>query len=242
MNAMIFAAGLGTRLRPITDSIPKAMVEVGGVKMIDRAINNVRRAGAERIVVNVHHHADVLSDYLCAYDDVIISDESDCLLDTGGGLLAARRWLDSSLCLVCNADILTDFDLSEIVSAHDISSRVATLLVDVKRESSRKLLFDDNLIMKGWTNVKSGETKPSGLDADGLIQAAFGGIHVVSPEIFPALQSYADRVGDVFSITSFYIDSCREKNVYGFVSASECQWFDVGSCDRLATARRLFIE
>ncbi len=244
MKAMIFAAGLGTRMRPLTDNKPKALVSVNGVKMIDRAIGIMKKAGADTIVVNVHHFADMLTEYIRDnYNNVTISDERECLLDTGGGVLAARRWLDGKEPIVLfNADILTDVDVATMVERHAYKGSEATLLVDDKRESSRKLLFNDGGEMCGWINEKDGVVKPSGLDTSDLKRFAFGGVHVISPSIFVELERYAQVHGAKFSITSFYIDVCRNAHISAYLAPKPYQWYDIGSVEKLVTATSNFID
>lgn len=234
---MIFAAGLGTRLRPLTDNRPKALVEVGGVAMLERVIRRLVEAGADKIVVNVHHFPDMVIDWLAARDfgvEIVVSDERECLLDTGGGILKARPLLDGDEpFIVHNADILTDLDLRAMVDAHHRADAVATLLV-APRQSSRYLLFDDAMTLSGWTNVKTGEVRPAGIVPDRLSPLAFGGVHVISPAIFPLLEEYARSEGDKFSITPFYVDICRRAVVKGYLPATPYRWYDIGSPAKLA--------
>lgn len=247
MKAMIFAAGLGTRLRPLTDSKPKALVELRGIPMLGRVIDRLRLVGVNEIVVNVHHFADKVRDYLESRDfgvTIHVSDESDLLLDTGGGILAARQWLDSGdnePFIVHNADILTDVDLRSMVERHLHDEAMATLLVD-RRDTSRYLMFDSEDTLKGWINVKTGETKQATLDMTSLTRLAFGGVHVISPSIFDRLECYQSEVGRVFSIVPFYVDACRYSVIKGFRPAAGTQWFDIGSVEKLADAEHNFQE
>lgn len=239
MKAMIFAAGLGTRLRPLTDSCPKALVSVGGRPMLDRVIERLVACGVNEIVVNVHHHAGMVIDFLRQLDipgvKFFVSDESDCLLDTGGGILNARRFLDGDEpFIVHNADILTDFDLGRMVSRHKESGVDATLLVS-DRKTSRYLLFDSKeLQMTGWMNISTGEVKPAGMVTDGMRALAFGGVHVLSPSIFNSLSGYSSV--PKFSITSFYIDRCRDLDIRGYIPAEKYMWHDIGSIEKLKEA------
>ncbi|MDE6174694.1 MAG: NTP transferase domain-containing protein [Duncaniella sp.] len=160
MKALIFAAGLGTRLGSITQTCPKALVEVGGEPMLKRVILKLKRAGIDDMVVNIHHHADMIRDYLSSNNNfgvnILLSDESNELLDTGGGLLKAKDLLvTDSPVLLHNADILTDFNVSEMIESHRKSEADVTLLV-AQRTTSRYLLFDDTLRMKGWTDIGTG--------------------------------------------------------------------------------------
>lgn len=240
MKAMIFAAGLGTRLRPFTERHPKALVPVGGVPMLGRVICKLRDAGISRIVVNVHHFADQIEEYLYANanfgTDIAVSDERAMLLDTGGGLLHAAPLLedDKEPVILHNADILCDFPISAMLTDHVRTGALATLLVS-GRQSSRHLLFDNRRLMRGWENVSTGQVKPGGLDTAGLRAMAFGGVHIVSGDIFPHLRGYrAD--GGAFSITDFYIDICCRCQIAGHTPTEPFMWHDVGRPGSLAEA------
>ena len=243
---MIFAAGLGTRLRPLTADRPKALVEVAGVTMLERVINHVKEAGVTDITVNVHHFAQMIVDFIASHNNfgvnIHVSDERELLLDTGGGILAARRWLDGDEpILVHNADILTTVDVKEMASAHNNSGAISTILVKA-RETQRYFLFDDDNTLKGWINKSTGQTRPNSLhyqESDGLRELAFGGVHVISPAIFPALERYAMK-DKVFSITSFYIDNCTSMPIKAFVPDKDYTWLDVGKPETLEMANRLF--
>lgn len=226
---MVFAAGIGSRLKPFTLYHPKALVEVGGKPMLGRVIEAIKRAGVTEVVVNVHHFAQQIADYISRNDNfginIHISDESAELLDTGGGLLAARQWLDDSEpILLHNADILTDLDLSTLHLRGD-----ATLAVS-NRESSRQLFFDPDGRLCGWVNHSTGETKgnPHGK------AMSFSGIHIVSPQIFPALEAYGQKV---FSLTPFYVANAANLNIQG-TDISSSKWFDVGRPESLESARQ----
>lgn len=238
MKAMIFAAGLGTRLRPLTDNMPKALVEVNGVPMLERVILHLKNCGFDRIMVNVHHFADMIIDFLRENDDfgidITISDERDQLLDTGGALVKAREWLDGEEpFLVHNADILTDLDLREMMLRHKESCADASLLV-ASRESSRYLLFDDFGRLHGWTNVKTGECMPEGIVPSDYSQLAFGGIHVISPALIKSMVEYCPH--DAFSITPFYVKSCNDISIYSYMPDRQYAWFDIGKPSTLSAA------
>ena len=244
MKAVVFAAGLGTRLYPITESMPKALVEVGGKPMLLRVLEKLRDAGINEIVINVHHFADMIIDYLRSNNwfglRIIISDERRQLLDTGGGILAARSYLDDGEPFIAhNADILTDFNLPEMIMRHNDSGADVTLL-SADRPSSRYLLFDEEQRMRGWTNTKTGEVKPAGIKSDGLRRLAFGGVHVISPTVFKKLDEYSRVVGGVFSITPFYVDYCEKLDMRGYVPSENYHWFDVGRPETLEKARQLY--
>ena len=243
MKAMIFAAGLGTRLRPLTDNMPKAMVPVAGKPMLQRVIENVAYYGFHDIVVNIHHFGQQIIDFLATNDNfgqnIVISDERDLLLDTGGGIKKARHLLnDGEPFLVHNADILTTLDLRRMYQSHCESDADATLLIK-ERKTERYLLFDDNNRLHGWINKKTGETRPSCFDhtKHSYQEFAFGGIHIISPTIFDTLESYSNE--PKFSITPFYIDKCRELNIQGY-NPSGYEWFDIGKPETLELANQFF--
>lgn len=247
MRALIFAAGLGTRLKPFTLEHPKALVPVGGVPMLERVIRKLKAAGIDRMVVNVHHFADQIIGFLSANNnfgvDISVSDESGQLLDTGGGILAAREWLDAGEpVLVHNADILTDFDISGMMRSHLEQRADATLLV-AERATSRYLLFDQDLRMRGWTNVATGEVRMPCLcserSAASLRRLAFGGVHIISPSVFGALEAYAGGVR-AFPIMPFYISECGSMVIGGYMPSAPYRWHDVGKPESLAAAEADF--
>lgn len=244
MKAMIFAAGLGTRLRPLTDSKPKAIVELCGVPMLERVILKLKDAGIEEFIINVHHFAGQIKDFLESKRNfgvsIHISDESDKLLDTGGGILKARKWLDGKEpFIVHNADIYTDFDINEMVKEHDESEADVTLLVS-ERETSRYLIFNGCGRMTGWENVKTGEKRsPYGaLDESDCYPLAFGGIHIINPSIFPYLEEYSGN-NDKFSITPFYTDYCAWLDIRGFKPSNAYNWVDIGRIESLRIAENI---
>lgn len=246
MKAMIFAAGIGSRLKPFTEYHPKALVPVGGVPMLERVIVKLKKAGVSHMVVNVHHFSPQIIEFLQSKDyfgcDISISDESGRLLDTGGGLLNARQWLDSDdePIILHNADILTDFEIRHMMRWHQSSDSDITLLVD-HRSSSRMLYFDDFGKLHGWRNLNTGEAQPSEqhITAD-LTPMAFGGVHILNPSVFVALAEYSIVSGPVFSIMPFYLSNLQRLNIYGYLPNQPFCWFDVGSASKLADAE-LFI-
>ena len=249
-QAMIFAAGLGTRLRPLTDTMPKALVRVGGEPLLWHVIMNLKAGGFERIVVNVHHFADQIIDYLKANSnfglDIRISDESNQLLDTGGGIRKAVPLFDpSSPILIHNVDILSNTNLAKLYDS--AANHDATLLVS-KRETSRYLIFDDEMRLREWINVKTGEKKPQSphppvggfTDAQdspnpgaGGLLFAFSGIHVFSPRLFPLMAEWPDK----FGIIDFYLDACQKADVRGYLKA-DLRLLDVGKIGSLSEAEK----
>jgi len=238
MKAMIFAAGLGTRLKPLTDTMPKALVPVGGVPLLQRVATRILDAGIRDIVVNTHHFAEQIAGYV-ALDPVLqacvrISPEPDRLLETGGGLLHARTLLEGDgPVLVHNVDILSNLDLHQFIArAHP--DALATLVVS-ERATSRYLLFDDDLRLVGWTDTRSGEVRSPfpALDPSRCRRLAFAGIHLVSDRIFGVMEAlgFAGR----FSIIDFYLRAATGYPVYGYVP-DRFAMLDVGKADSLEQA------
>lgn len=254
-KAIVFAAGKGTRLRPLTDHMPKALAEVGGEPILKRVIMKLKNAGIREIVVNVHHFAQQIKDYIDANHQfgviIHISDESEILLDTGGGILKASRWLDGGLepFIVHNSDILTDFDLQSMISDHCKHKRDVTLLCD-KRETSRYLLMDTDMRMHGWCNTTTKEVRPSDLKHATLYERyAFGGIHLMQPSVIGNLREYCDlrAAGSEcepsmmpFSIMDFFIESCSKLNIGGHRPSSPYFWHDIGKPESLRRADNIF--
>lgn len=218
MKAMIFAAGLGTRLKPLTDTMPKALVPVNGEPMLKMVLDRLIAAGYDDIVINIHHFASQIRDYVAANGNfgvrISFSDESDLLRDTGGGIKFAEPLLGAGEpFLVHNVDIDSNLDFGWFREQHR-DDAAATLLVS-RRETSRYLLFDDDMSLVGWQNIRTGEIRsPYGnIDPDQCTPLAFSGIHYASPSIFPLMQDFPD----VFGIIDFYLSICRTHVVRGVV-------------------------
>lgn len=235
MKAMIFAAGLGTRLKPITDTMPKALVPVCGQPLLYHVITKLVAAGYDDIIVNVHHFPDQIIDYLCIHDfgaHITISDERDFLRETGGGIKHVRSLLTEPF-LVHNVDIISNLDFKWLRERHR-EDALATIVVS-ERKTQRYFLFDEDGRLKGWTNVATGEVRsPFGdIDPNQYRKLAFAGIHLMSPAIFGAF----DRLGfgERFSITDFYLKACAEYPIYAAVPP-EFKMVDVGKFDTLPEA------
>lgn len=235
MKAMIFAAGLGTRLKPLTDRIPKALVPVGGQPLIDRVIAKLVNAGATEIVVNVHHLADQLISHLQDHDwgaEIRISDEREALLNTGGGLRHAAPLFSPTPepILIHNVDILSNVDLRALYAAHH---NCDALLLVSQRKTQRYLLFDDENRLRGWTNIATGEVRSPypNLDISGLRRLAFAGIHTFSPSLFERMASWPDN----FSIIDFYLSICTDSRICCYEQPG-LQLLDVGKVDTLHEA------
>ena len=227
---MIFAAGLGTRLKPLTDTMPKALVPVGGRPLLWHVIMKLKDSGFERIVVNVHHFAQQIIDYLAANQnfglDIRISDESEKLLETGGGIKKALPLFDPhSPILIHNVDILSNVDLSQL----DVD--VPTLVVS-ERKTKRYLQFDESMRLIGWKNIETGEVK--GREGRSL---AFSGIHVFHPSLFPFLNDWPER----FPVMDFYLKVCAHHLVRG-IEVKNLQLLDVGKLDTLEQAKSFIMH
>nr|WP_319267856.1 nucleotidyltransferase family protein [uncultured Draconibacterium sp.] len=238
MQAMIFAAGLGTRLKDETADKPKAMVDVGGKPLLQRAIEKLSAEGVSKIVVNVHHFAPLVIDFINSKDwgiPVLISDESDKLLETGGGLkFASHLFSPNEPILIYNVDILSSINLHDIFAQHTKTKAIATLVVR-QRETQRYFKFDSEHNLVGWINKKTGETKISQPENfQEAAEMAFSGIHIVEPEIFDFMPDE-----DRFSIVQVYLELAKTKNIKGYFDSSEL-WMDVGKPAQLEEARNIF--
>ena len=227
---MIFAAGLGTRLKPLTDTMPKALVRVGGQPLLWHVIMKLKAAGYERLVVNVHHFAQQIIDYLAENRnfglDIRISDETEQLLETGGGIKKALPLFDpAEPILIHNVDILSNLDLSALPTD-------APLLVVSQRKTKRYLQFDDEMRLVGWKNIETGEVK--GREGCSL---AFSGIHMFHPSLAPLLNEWPDR----FPIMDFYLKACADHLIRGY-EATDLRLLDVGKLDSLEQAEQLFFR
>lgn len=233
---MIFAAGLGTRLKPLTDKMPKALVPVAGKPMLEHVIKKLNAAGFDEIVINVHHFAQQIIDFLKVNNNfgiqIHISDETEALLDTGGGIKKASPYFNEPF-LVHNADILSNVDLKALYDFHIASGNDATLLVS-PRKTVRYLLFDNTNRLCGWINKDTLQTKPDGFVYQPEIQKeyAFGGIHVISPTLFKYMEN--DWTGK-FSIMDFYLQTCKEAHL-GSYAKENLHLIDIGKLDTLAKA------
>lgn len=250
MKAMIFAAGLGTRLKPFTDFHPKALAPIGGEPILGIVLSRLIDVGVSEFVINIHHFGQQIIDYLASRNNfgvtIHISDERDLLLETGGGILKAAKWLDDDDFIVHNADILTDFDLGKMINFHIVNNSSATLLAD-KRQTRRYLVADgESMRMIGWTDISTGKVKPAGLEISQNCELlAFGGVHIFSPQLLPKLSDYAatltnNKTGEIpkFSIMDFYINVCGDSNINLYRPAEQYSWFDIGKPESLEAARQ----
>ena len=233
MKAMIFAAGMGTRLRPITNNIPKALVQVNGKTMLELVIEKLIRHGFDEIIINVHYFAEKIIRYLDKNNNfgirIEISNESDLLLDTGGGLKKAGWFFDDDRpFLLHNVDILSTVDLGQMYDHHLKTNNLATLSVQ-DRNSSRKLRFNNEALLCGWADKKKGEEKISRL-TDSLMEYAFNGIHVIDPKIFTMIEEEG-----VFSIIDLYLRLAGNHDI-GYYFNDHDSFLDIGTPEQLKRA------
>lgn len=240
MKALVFAAGLGTRLKPLTDTTPKALVPVGGVALLERVMRKLVAAGYNDIVINVHHFADQIRDFVAAHDNfgvkVSFSDETDLLRETGGGIRHAAPLLESGSepFLVHNVDILSNLDLAWFRAQHQAGD-LSTILVS-DRPTQRYFLFDDAGLLVGWTNIATGEVRSpyAGIDPDCCTRLAFAGIHCISPDIFPLMRDWPEK----FGIVDFYLSVCRTHAIRAAVMPG-LVLHDVGKVSELSLLDKL---
>lgn len=243
MRALIFAAGLGTRLKPLTDTMPKALVPVGGKPLLWHVVKKLESAGITDVVINVHHFADQIIDYVHGQDDfgikVTFSDERDLLRETGGGIRHARKFLEGDSFLIHNVDILSDLDIDWFISQARPDAISNVLVSD--RKTKRYLLFDDDMRMVGWTNVQTGEVRSPypDLDPDKYRKLAFSGVHLISDRIFTIFDD--DGWGERFPIMDFYVQECASCPIYG-VLPEQLRMIDVGKIDSLDETESFLIN
>lgn len=235
---MIFAAGLGTRLQNETLAKPKALVEVGGKPLLQRAIEKLKNEGITEIVINVHHFSELVISFIKENDFEIpihISDETEKLLDTGGGLKkAAYYFKGTEPILIYNVDIISNLDLNLLLLDHLKSGALVTLAVR-NRETQRYFKFDSEMNLAGWINKKTGETKVSVPEKyDKSAAMAYSGFHIIQPEIF-SMMPETDR----FSVTDFYLELAKTHLIKGFIDNSDL-WMDVGKPEQLEEVRKIF--
>jgi NDP-sugar pyrophosphorylase family protein len=237
MKAMLLAAGLGARLKPLTDQKPKALVEVGGITLLERAVGLLKRHGVDEIILNVHHFAGLIEEFLEEKGHfglkMILSDEREQLLDTGGGLKKAAWFFeDGAPFFVYNVDILTDLDLSAMYRAHGQSGCLATLAVR-RRTAGRYLLFDGQMTLLGWCNRNTGETRWCGPGDRAAAEYAFSGIQVFDPAIF---RYFPDM--QVFSLVELYLRAGAAGRVCGYAH-DDSLWMDAGKIQDLEQAEEM---
>ena len=239
VHGLIFAAGLGTRLKPLTDRMPKALVPLAGKPLLQWQVEKLRDAGITDIIVNVHHFPDMIIDTIRANQgwncNIAVSDEREMLLDTGGGLKKIKNEklkIINEPILACNVDILSNIDLRALISAYERTG-VSQLVVS-KRETQRYLCFDEKDRLCGWTNIKTGEVRPNNgtwkiEDAQLL---AFSGMQILSPDVLAMLDTMKE---DKFSLIDFYLSICGKAELKAFVP-NDYRMMDVGKIDQIEEA------
>ena len=245
---MIFAAGLGTRLKPLTDTMPKALVPLAGKTLLQWQIEKLKAAGITDIVVNVHHFADKIIDYLRENDNfgccIQVSDERDMLLETGGGLRKAQPFLTSNLSplasspiLVCNVDILSNIDIPTLLKAYNPDEM--GVVVVYPRDTQRYLLFDDSCRLCGWTNIATGEVRGPVADNQYPIantrKLAFSGMQVLNPRIFEVMDKVVAEKGEKFSLIDLYLNIAEKEILRAFIPENY-RMMDVGKINQLSEA------
>lgn len=228
MKAFILAAGLGTRLSPLTNHTPKALVPFQGKPLLQLAIEKLASEGVTSFVINVHHFADQVLSFLDKHNnfgfDIVISDETDQLLDTGGAILKAQDMLnETENFLVYNVDIMTDFPVSKLIQHHLASNALATLAVQ-RRETSRYLLFDDTMLLRGWMNTFTNE-KITDIDSPFSRKFAFSGIHILNHRVFELIEEKGK-----FSIIHMYLRMKNMERILGY-DITDYNWRDMGKPD-----------
>lgn len=241
MKAMILAAGLGTRLKPWTDKHPKALAEVNGKSLLQRNIEYLQTFNIKDVIVNVHHFAEQIIQVIDSNkgwgSNITISDETDAVLETGGGLLHAKWFFDREDFVLMNVDILADLDILAMRDYHqrhqmEQGHLLATLAV-TNRDSSRYFLFDESNSLCGWRNVKTGEEKLSN-DNPVFTPKAFSGIHIINPSIFDHIQQTGK-----FSMVDVYLDLAKQHAIKSY-DHSQGKFIDVGKPESVAKAERMF--
>jgi NDP-sugar pyrophosphorylase family protein len=240
MDAMIFAAGLGTRLRPLTNDRPKALIEVAGVPILERVARRLVQAGADRLIINTHHFPERIADFVDAQGgfgvEVHISHEPDEPLDTGGGLAqAAPLFRRDAPFMLHNCDVLSDIDLRALYRAHDDGTSLATLAV-LPARPERYLVFDD----AGLCGYAPREGGPDVCSRDPLGEPRrrhFTGIHVVSPEVLDTLPDPRP-----FSIINHYVALVKQNGRISGYEQSGAWWIDIGSHEQLQRADEMLRE
>lgn len=249
MKAMIFAAGLGTRLKPLTDTLPKALVPLAGKPLLQWQIERLKAAGITDIVVNVHHFPDMIINYLHDNDNfgcrIAVSDERDMLLETGGGLRKAEELLTSSPnspiasspILICNVDILSNIDIPTLLRAYN-PDEMGVVVVS-ERDTQRYLLFDEENRLCGWTNIATGEVRGEEAIRRGgeqvMKKLAFSGMQVLNPRIFDCMDKVVEQKGDKFSLIDLYL-SIAEKEILRAYIPENYRMMDVGKITQLSEA------
>jgi MurNAc alpha-1-phosphate uridylyltransferase len=238
MKAIIFAAGLGTRLGTLTENKPKALVEVNGKPMLEHVVTYLKSFGIRDIIVNVHHFGPLLINFIKQKNNfgihIEISDESDTLLDTGGGLIKASHFFaDGKPFVAHNVDVLSTTNLNEVLKLHEKKNALATLVVK-HRDTSRYLLCNAEGNISGWRNTKTGEeiiAKPS----TEYSEVAFSGIQIIDPKLFEC-----NHLTGKFSLTNMYLELAKTQTIASYLDKG--LWFDLGKPENITEAESTFFQ
>ncbi len=228
MKGMIFAAGLGKRLMPLTANKPKALVLYKNKTLLEHAIIKLEDAGITNIIVNVHHFADLIIDFIAKHQfraKISISDERDELLETGGGLKKAAWFFDQKPFIAYNVDIISNINLKELIEYHIKEDPIATLAVK-ERDSNRKLMFDENFRLSGWANLCTNKNiiaRPSAKNN----QFSFSGIQILNPKIFEFMPAK-----NKFSVIELYLNLAKHNRIIGYLDTQDF-WLDLGRPEHL---------
>ena len=250
MKAMIFAAGLGTRLKPLTDTLPKALVPLAGKTLLQWQIERLKAAGITEIVVNVHHFPDMIINYLQENNNfgctIHVSDERDMLLETGGGLRKAMKLLGDATkgdttkgdgILVCNVDILSNIDIPTLLQSYNPDEM--GIVVVSERDTQRYLLFDEENRLCGWTNIATGEIKGEAAkmqaNENRMKKLAFSGMQVLNPRIFDVMDKVVAEKGEKFSLIDLYLSIADKETLKAFIP-TDYRMMDVGKIAQLSEA------
>ena len=234
MKAMIFAAGLGTRLGKITENIPKALVDINGKTALQLAVEKCSSYGFNDIIINVHHFADMVEEEVSRLNKkgftVSVSDERDKLLENAGGLYKAREFFDKRPFLLYNVDIISDFDLTALYRFHLEKKGLATLAVR-KRPGKRFYLINNDGLIRGWRNISTGRQILSVNTEEELTEIAFSSMHIAEPEMFEYMHD------GIYSFTDLYLKLAEKHNIYT-LRRDEGYWYDVGTPETLEDVSR----
>ena len=236
MKAMIFAAGLGTRLRPLTNDRPKALVEVKGIPLLEITIKRLIHFGVTEIIINIHHFAEKITEFLQNHNNfgirIVTSHEIEKPLETGGGLKQAAWFFDDDKpFIICNADILSTIDLKKMYDTHCASDAIATYAIQT-RDTSRYMLHNKEGVMCGWMNTKTKSIRLGRFSKD-LNMYSFSCFHVVNPAIFKTTPKE-----DFFTIIEWYLRLCKRHKIMGFRHDTDI-WCDIGKPETLAEAAHI---
>jgi N-acetyl-alpha-D-muramate 1-phosphate uridylyltransferase len=235
MKAMILAAGKGTRMRKITDSFPKVLVDINGKSLLRLAVEKCTAEGFDDIIINVHYFADKVEDEIARLNKmgfrITVSDERKKLLETGGGLYKVRDFFDREPFLLYNADIITDFPVADLLDLHNKKKGLAALAVR-NREGRRYFLVNREGLLRGWCNISTGERITAGEDEEELSSIAFSSIHIIDPEIFNYMSE------GVYTMTALYLQLISDHKIHTLLH-DDGYWFNVGTPEILEEARAL---